>query len=260
MIPVNINPIIFRLGSFQLTYYALNFLLGFVVSLIVLLQAIKNKKIKITKEQAYDLIILLLIGIVVGARLFHIIFWNLIYFKANPIEIFYIWQGGLSLHGGILGAFIVGIIFTRKNKIDFWKLADILVLPAIFMLALGRIANFINVEILGKVTLLPWCVQFVGIEGCRHPIQLYAAAGRFALFFLLLAISRKKNQKPGFIFWLFITLMGIGRFFLDFLRIDTHYLGLNAGQWLSIAMFIIGSFALIKYYKRDLKSLLHKVL
>ena len=255
MLSINIDPILISLGPLQIRYYGLIFALAFIVILIVLLRAVKKGRIELKKEQAYDLIFYLLVGIIIGARLFHVIFWGYDYYSADPIKILYIWQGGVSFHGGLVGALIAAWLFTKKNKVSFFKLADIIVLPAIFMLALGRMANFINQELLGTITDLPWCIQFLRADplNCRHPVQLYAAFGRFSLFFYL--INFTKNYKPGFIFWKFVLLISIGRLGLDFLREDIRYLALSSGQWLSILLIIISTIILWRSYREDLRRL-----
>jgi phosphatidylglycerol:prolipoprotein diacylglycerol transferase len=257
MIILNLNPALFKIGTIQVTYYALVYLIGFLAALFVLLNAIKKKELNMTESQAYDFIICLIVGIIIGARLFHIFFWNFSYFLSDPIKIFKIWEGGFSFHGGLLGAVIASLFYAKKKKINLGKLTDILTLPAVFMLALGRIANFINQEIVGKITDVSWCVLFDTASGCRHPVQLYAAAGRFALFFFLLYVKKSlKKFKPGFLFWLFIFLIGFGRFFLDFLREGTAYLGLQLGQWFSLVMIIISLVVLIKNYREEIKRVI----
>jgi len=244
MFSLDLNPVILNVGSFQISYYLLALVFGFLAALFVLLKSSKEKKIKLSEEEIYDLIALLILGTIIGARLFHVVFWGSNYYLQNPIKIFYIWEGGLSFHGGFLGAFIVILTYSKIKKISFLKIADILVVPAVFFLALGRVANFFNAEILGKISDISWCVVFQGIEGCRHPIQLYAAAGRFALFFTLIFIQKKfKQRKNGLLFWTFILLISVGRFASDFLRDEQSFCGLLPGQWFSIVLVIISIYA-----------------
>ena len=187
MIDVNIDPVLISLGPVAIRYYGLIFVLGFIVALYILKKYVRRSKIEMEEGQVYDLIFYLLLGVIIGARVFHIIFWNFSYYFADPLKILYIWEGGLSFHGGLIGAVVLAYFFAKKRNLSFWRLADIIVLPAIFVLALGRIANFINQEILGKITDVSWCVRFLRAEpeNCRHPVQLYASAGRFLLFFVL---------------------------------------------------------------------------
>ena len=248
MFQLNPNPIVLQFYSLKLTYYLLNLILAFLTILFVLLNASKNKKLALCEKEIYSFVILLILGTVVGARLFYIIFWDLNFYLQNPIKIFYIWQGGLSFHGGLFGATIIAIIYSKIKKLSIMKVVDILVLPSAFFLALGRIANFFNSEILGITTILPWCVVFQNIDNvCRHPIQLYAAAGRLLLFFFLLTIKKKfKNHKPGLIFWTFVLFISTGRFFLDFLRDERSFHGLMVGQWFSIILIVISILAFKK--------------
>jgi len=131
------------------------------------------------------------------------------------------------------------------------RLADIVVIPAIFALFLGRIANFINGELWGTVTDVSWCVEFDGAEGCRHPSQIYGAFKRLMIFFALFALSKRKH-KDGFIWWMFILLMGVGRFILNFWREDARFLAMSAGQWFSLIMVVVSGYILFRYYKKDI--------
>ena len=258
MLNLNINPTLISLGPFQIRYYGMIYVLGFIISLWALFNAKKKNKIALTEDQIYSIIFYAIIGVLIGARIFHIIFGNPLYYMQRPIEVFYIWQGGLSYHGGLVGAAIAVIGYSKKYKINYARLADILVVPAAFALALGRIANFINQEILGTITQVPWCIRFLrSIDpiNCRHPVQLYAAFGRFITFFAIWKMPRPK--KDGFIFWSFVTLIAVGRFFLDFIRDDPRLLNLSAGQWLSAIGILISAYALKKWYKEDLRNIIH---
>jgi len=244
----NIDPTLLHLGPFEIRYYGLVYVIGFLLVWFIL---DKNKKeLKLTKQQVENLIIYLILGVVIGSRLFEVIFWEPAYYLANPLKIFAFWQGGMSFHGGFMGAIFVVYYFCKKHKLSFAKLADILVIPAVFILALGRIANFINSELVGTITNARWCVQFPGYEGCRHPVQLYGAAGRFLLFGYLLALKKLNKWKPGFLFWNFVLFIGIGRFVIDFLRDESRLLGLSMGQYLSIALVLVASYILLKYYRK----------
>jgi len=249
-----IDPIVFRFGSFGVSYYALVYLLGFLAVFYLLKGAVKRGEINLRKEQVYDLMVYLIVGVIAGARVFHIVFWDLEYFSTHLIDVIAIWAGGLSFHGGFVGGILGLLWFARKNNVSLGKLTDIIVLPAVFFLALGRIANFINQEIVGTVTSASWCVKFYWDEGCRHPVQLYAAVGRFALFGLLLWIKNSlKDYKPGFLTWTTILLMGAGRYMTDFFRDGTAYNGLLAGQWLSLIMVVVSGAVLWKKYRSDLR-------
>lgn len=252
MLSLDISPVILKIGFIQVTYYSLVYVLGFLVSLFVLLRASRKKAVEINEEQVYDIIFLSALGLIIGARLFHIVFWDLEYFSNNLGEIPKIWLGGLSFHGGLLGLVLSMYIYTKIKKINLLRLADILVLPAIFFLALGRIANFINQEIVGTATNFKFCYLFQGYSECRHAVQLYASLGRFILFGFLLYTKKKLGEfKEGFLFLLFLVLISIGRFSLDFFREGDKYYGLLTGQWLSIVVFMTAMFVLLRYYRGD---------
>ena len=248
----NINPTLLQLGVFEIRYYSLVYVLGFLLTWYILNK--KKQELKLKKQEVESFIALLILGVVIGSRLLEVLIWEPVYYLANPLKIFAVWEGGMSLHGGIIGIALVTYYFAKKHKLNIAKLADILVLPGLFALALGRIANFINAELVGTITNIKCCVKFPNYEGCRHPVQLYGAAGRFLLLGYLLAIKKLKRFKDGFLFWNFILFMGIGRFIIDFLREDARLLGLSLGQYLSLIMVIIACYVLFKYYRGNQKS------
>lgn len=253
----NINPTLLTLGPFEIRYYGLVYVIGFLVVYLYFKHLIKHKKILLSEDELYDLIFYLMVGVLVGSRLFHAIFWEPSYYLSQPWKIFYIWEGGMAYHGGLAGVMLATYLFWRKKeirkKVSYAKLADYISIPAVLMLAFGRIANFINGELPGKVTNVSWCVYFPGYDGCRHPQQLYSAAKRFLVFAWLVFANRKKH-KDGFIFWNMITLIGLGRFIIDFYRDDPTFLGITAGQYFSIAMLVTGAIVLVKYYWKDIKG------
>ncbi len=150
-----------------------------------------------------------------------------------------IWQGGMSFHGGLIGAVVAGLIFCRKYKVKFYKLADFLMLPLAFFLFIGRIANFINGELVGIKTNVPWCVVFKDYDGCRHPSQLYEALKNLVIFFTLFFLYTKKKLKDGIVFWGFVLMYGVLRFIVTFWRESIRLFGLSMGQYLNILMVIV---------------------
>lgn len=250
----DIDPVLLSIGPFSVRYYGLVYALGFMIAYLFLRHQIKHKKLKMQTEKLDSYIVWLIVSIIVGARLFEILFYNPAYYLANPLEIIMVWHGGLSFHGGLVGAIIASLIFCKKHKIDFYDLADILVIPAALALAFGRIANYTNSEHYGRITdatSTPWCVVFKrGInagEYCRHPSQLYESLKNLLIFGLLSAYNhyKTKNYRKGTIFWLFVLLYGILRFIVNFYRDDILYYGLSTGQWLCVAMIIVSSYFLI---------------
>lgn len=249
MINFNINPVLFTLGPFEVRYYGLVYVFGFLLAYLWLWWNAKKKRISLTTEELETLTLYLMLGVIIGSRLFHVFVWESAYYLTHPLQIFALWKGGMAFHGGLIGSFIAVWLFCKKKDItskgiSFWKVADILVIPAVFALALGRIANFINGELLGTITSLPWCFNFPGYEGCRHPAQLYGALKRFIVMGILIFVDhvyvQKSRLKEGTLFWLFIVLMGIGRFTIDFFREDARWLGLSLGQYLGLGMFAVG--------------------
>lgn len=248
----NINPTLLRLGPFEIRYYGIIYVLGFILAYFFISYLAKERSLKITKNDILDLLFYLIIGAFIGARIFEVLIYNLKYYLANPFEMIAIWHGGLSFHGGLVGAVIAGYLFCKKKKIEFYDLADICVIPLAFGLFLGRIANFINGELVGRITNLPWCVKFRNYNGCRHPSQLYESLKNLIIFSVLWFIKDKKLKK-GIMFWSFILMYSALRFFIEFFRAPDEQigfiLGLTMGQWLNIAMFVVGLCFFIKIRK-----------
>ena len=256
----NINPVLFEIGPLQIRYYGLFYALGFVIAYLTLPYLARIKGLKITKDDVADFLIYMIIGVVLGARLIYVIFYNLPYYIQNPSEIIVLWHGGLSFHGGLFGAFIAGYLFCKKKKIDFYDMADIAVVPVALALALGRIGNFINAELYGRITGVPWCVDYSTNKfvenlpgGCRHPSQIYESIKNLVIFAALWFIKDKKLPK-GFMFWSFVTLYGLLRTIMEFFREPDGQIGfifnyLTMGQLLSIPLFLAGCYMLFKINK-----------
>lgn len=251
----NLNPTLLSFGPLEIRWYGLVYVLGFFLALWWMLRLQKKNRLELTKDQIWDLSFWLLLGVLIGSRLFEI-FWEPRYYLTNPLNLFKIWQGGMSFHGGFVGVILACWFYCKKNKIDFWKMVDILSIPIMFALALGRIANFINGELVGRVWNGKWCVVFPDYDSqCRHPSILYAAAYRFLIFGELLWLSFWKEFKPGFIFWNFVFLEGLGRFIVDFYREDILYIGLSIGQWFSLVMILIAFYFFVRYYPEEWKKI-----
>lgn len=250
----NLNPTILELGPFQIRWYGLVYVLGFLLAIWWLSKARKKGKIGLAQEQVWDLVFYLMIGVIIGARLF-MLFWNPEIYLLHPLNLLKIWEGGMSFHGGLVGIVVAAWLYCRKKQLNFWKIADIVAVPAMFALALGRIANFINGELVGRIWNGRWCVVFpdYGPE-CRHPNMIYSALQRLMVFGWLLWLSVWKEFKPGFIFWNLVFWEGIGRFIMDFFREDTLYFTLSLGQWFSIIMIIIAVWMFWKEYREDWKK------
>lgn len=253
----NLNPTLLSIGSLEIRWYGLAYVFGALFSLWWLLYWQKNGFLKITKDEVWDFIFYCLLGTLIGARSFMLVWEPRVYLN-NPIEIFYFWQGGMSFHGGFFGIIIAGLIFCKVKKIPFLQMADLMSFPTMIALALGRVANFFNGELVGTVFGGPWCVLFPGESECRHPSTIYAAIKRFAVagwLYILIIKQMTLNFKTGFIFWNFMFFEGLGRFLVDFYREDVLYFGLSTGQWMSSVMIIIAGIILIKSYKNEFKKL-----
>ncbi len=247
----SLDPVIVSLWGLQIRWYGIVYALGFLFTLWFILKS--REELKISKDDAYDLVFYIMIGTVLGARIFHVLFWEPSYYFANPLEILYIWKGGLAFHGGLVGAVFGGLIYCRKKSISFFKVADILTIPGLVGLGFGRIANFINGELVGTVTNVSWCVNF-GDGLCRHPYVLYSAAKRFIFVGVIYWVSKRNMYKEGFLFWLMLLFLGIGRFFLDYLREDVLYFGLSMGQWMSIGLALFAGVILFYRYRANLRN------
>ncbi len=252
----NINPYILSIGNIHFRYYGLVYAIGFIIVYLVLLNSAKKEKIKNLTEPIVDkFIIYIIFSIIIGGRLGEVIFYNLPYYLANPLRILMIWQGGMSFHGALIAIVIVSYLFCKKYKIDFLELADVISIPAAFVLFLGRIANFINAELIGKISNAWYCIDYsnYGIQGCRHPSQLYEAAKNLVIGLFLMFeynfLNKKKtshNKNKGAVFFSFISLYGLLRFFINFYRDDPIiFLGLITGQIFSFAMLLIGLILLL---------------
>lgn len=257
----NINPVLLQLGSLQIRYYGLFYALGFVIAYFLIYYLAKRKALAITKDDVADLIVYLLAGVVAGSRIIYILFYNLLYYIKNPFEIIAVWHGGLSFHGGMAGAIIATYLFCRKKKINFYDIADIAVIPIALALAIGRIGNFINAELYGRITSVPWCVDYSKNQyvsnlpsGCRHPSQIYESLKNFFIFAVLWFVKDKKLPK-GFMFWTFVTLYGLLRTMMEFFRQPDEQVGFifnyfTMGQLLSFPLFLIGLYMLFRLKKK----------
>ena len=178
----NLDPTLLNLGTLEIRWYGLVYVIGFFLAVWWLMYLSKKKKLELNSEEIWDFAFYLMLGVLIGSRLF-MVFWQPQTYLLRPWNLLKIWQGGMSFHGGFVGVVIAGYWYCKKKKLNFWKLADILSIPTIFALALGRLANFINGELVGRVWDGKWCVVFPDYgDSCRHPSTLYAASKRFLVF------------------------------------------------------------------------------
>lgn len=252
----NLNPVLLHLGPLEIRWYGLVYVLGFFLAVFWMQYLSKKGKLNLNKEDIWDFVFYLMLGVIIGARLF-MIFWQPQIYLFKPWNLVKVWEGGMSFHGGFVGIVIAAWLFCKKKKLDLWKLADVLSVPAMFALALGRIANFVNGELVGRVWNGRWCVVFPDYgTACRHPSTLYAAGKRFLIFGWLVFLTLWKEFTPGFIFWNFVFFEGLGRFLVDFFREDPLFYGLSLGQWFSLAMIVVAVWVFWKKYKKDWKKVL----
>ena len=242
----NFDPIAFQIMSFEIRWYSLAYILGIVVGWI-LCKKIFIKKSDIS-EKFDDYITYLIIGVILGGRIGYIIFYNFSYYLDNIFDIFKIWQGGMSFHGGLLGVIASSYIFAKKNNQNPFLYLDQVSLVAPIGIFFGRLANFINSELYGKTTDVPWSVIFIKVDNLsRHPSQLYEAILEGIILFLILNYFMNKDylKKPGLISGLFLIYYSLFRFFIEFLRVPDQQIGylflnLTMGQIISLVFASIG--------------------
>jgi len=266
MIIHNFDPVLIDLGIFQIRWYSLSYILGILIGWMYANKIIKstsNNKYnfnQVTTKHFDDLIIYLIIGIIIGGRLGYVILYNFDYYTQNLLEIFKLWEGGMSFHGGLIGLIISTVLFSRKKDINFFKFLDIISCVAPIGIFLGRIANFINGELYGKVTILPWGVIFPNAGNApRHPSQIYEAMLEGVILFLIinyLAIKNKFLYRPGYTSAIFLILYSIFRIFSEIFREPDIHIGLlfnyfSLGTLLSLVTIIFGLFIILFIKKNE---------
>jgi len=242
----NFDPIAFQIFSLEIRWYSLAYIFG------ISLGWLYCKK-KLIKDHGIlsifdDYITYLIVGIILGGRIGYALFYNSAYYLQNPIEILMVWNGGMSFHGGLIGVIIASKLFSNKHKTNQFIYLDLVALSAPIGIFFGRIANFINSELYGRATDVPWSIQFLLIDNIkRHPSQLYEAFLEGIVLFFILSYFFKKDylKKPGLISGLFLAYYSLFRFFAEYFRspdiqIGYLFLNLTLGQLISIVFFIIG--------------------
>ena len=240
----NFDPVAIEILSLEIHWYSLAYIVGIVLGWFLAKKYFVNKNI-FTKFDDY--LTYIIIGLILGGRFGYVFFYNFDFYLNNPIDIIKIWQGGMSFHGGVLGIIMASIIFAKKNNDDVFEYLDVVALVSPIGIFLGRIANFINSELYGSVTNVPWAVKFIQVDNLsRHPSQLYEALLEgFVLFLLLIFFKNKLLNKPGLISGLFLIFYSIFRFFAEFYRVPDEQLGyivlsLSMGQVMSLIFIISG--------------------
>ncbi len=241
----NFDPVALEIFSLEIRWYSLAYISGIILGWILAKKLfIQNIEIK---NKFDDYLTYLILGIILGGRLGYILIYNLSFYINNPLDIFKIWQGGMSFHGGLIGVIFVSIIFAKKNNQNSFLYMDIVALVAPIGIFFGRIANFINSELYGTITNVPWAVTFIQVDNLpRHPSQLYEALLEGLFLFLLLIYFRNKfSNKPGVVSGLFLILYSIFRFFVEFYRVPDEQLGyiflnFTIGQVVSLVFILSG--------------------
>ena len=254
----NFDPVAFQIMSFEIRWYSLAYIAGIIIGWLLC------KKILIQKsdinEKFDDYVTYLVIGMIIGGRLGYIIFYNFSYYINNFFDIFKVWEGGMSFHGGLIGIIVASILFSKKHNQDSFLYMDLVSLVAPIGIFFGRLANFINSELYGTPTDIPWAVTFIQVDNLsRHPSQLYEAILEGVILFIILMYFKNKDylKKPGLISGLFLIFYSLFRFFIEFVRVPDEQLGylifeLSMGQIISLIFFVIG--IILFYFKNENKQ------
>ena len=252
----NLDPVAISLFNIDIRWYSLAYIFGLIFAIQYgKFLIIKNNFFEFEKDILDDYLPYAILGIILGGRIGYILFYDLAFYIKNPIEIFYIWQGGMSFHGGLVGIILISLYFVKKKQIDFYVFSDLLALISPIGLFLGRIANFINSELIGLPSNLPWSVIFVKIDQIpRHPSQLYEALLEGIMLFVILNLIFKFKKIKGYVSAYFLILYSFFRIISEQFRLPDEHLGyvlgnLSMGSVLSIIILLIGIFIL-----RDVKN------
>lgn len=258
-----IDPIIFSMGPLHVRWYGLMYVIGFIASYTLVRKQINDFSFEPLSRHFENLNMVLILSVIIGGRLGYVVFYNLPYYLNHPLEIAATWNGGMSFHGACIALFLGGWLFCKKQKIEFWKTADIYVATVPIGLGLGRVGNFINGELYGRVTDSPLGMVFPGAGAQpRHPSQLYEAILEGLILFIILWSLRNRpwKQHPfwphGSICALFFILYGIFRIIVEnFRQPDLHigfiYQSLTMGQLLSCAMITAGCIMWLLRYRKS---------
>jgi phosphatidylglycerol---prolipoprotein diacylglyceryl transferase len=260
------DPVAFSMGWFVIRWYALAYIGGIVLGWIYARSLVKKERLwggpaPITLVQLDDFILWVTLGIIVGGRTGYVLFYNPAFFIQHPAEIFQLWNGGMSFHGGFLGCVAAVMLFARKNDISILSLGDITTAVGPIGLFLGRLANFINSELWGRTadSSVPWAMVFPnGGPLPRHPSQLYEAGLEGILLFAILAVMVRMGalKRPGLILGSFIAIYGLARITAEFFREPDPQLGflwggLTMGMLLSVPMIIVGAILITLAWRRE---------
>ena len=255
-----IDPVLLEIGPFAIRWYALSYIAGILLAWRYMIWLARQSPVEITKEHVDDFVVWATLGIVLGGRLGYVIFYKPGYYLQNPLEALAVWQGGMSFHGGLLGVIFAVWLFCRRRGYSWIAVGDIVACTAPVGLFLGRIANFINGELYGRVTDLPLGMVFPGGGPFpRHPSQIYEALLEgLVLFFVLLWLVRRPSsfENPGLLSGVFLAGYAIARATAEVFRQPDAFIGFLAvgttmGQWLSLPLFIVGVWLIVRSCRHD---------
>ena len=264
---LGLSPVALDLGFFQLRWYSLAYLAGIFIGYWYLLKLLKEPGAPMARRHADDLVFYAALGIILGGRLGYVLFYNLPFYLAHPLDILKLWDGGMSFHGGVIGTSLGIIYLARKERLPWLRIHDYVACCVPFGLFFGRLANFVNQELWGAQTTVPWAVRFeeATVYGKvlgppRHPSQLYEAGLEGLVLFAILWFMfwrTKARYEPGKLVGAFILFYGIFRFGIEFIREPDSQLagfaqatGLHMGQWLTVPMILGGIYLMVTAKKR----------
>lgn len=263
----NIDPDIFRIGPIAVRWYSLAYVLGLLGGWWWMAKYTKLEGTPYTRLQLDEFAFLALLGVILGGRLGYVLFYKPLDYLADPISIFKIWEGGMSFHGGLLGVMLAIWYFTKTRKISIFRFSDYVACTVPIGLFFGRVANFINGELWGAPSDLPWAMKFPsGGDVGRHPSQLYEAALEgLVLFVFLNVLMRRTGARhfPGMIVGTFFLGYGAFRYFIEFVRVPDEHLGrlwdvISMGQLLSLPMIAFGIYLILRAVKKGPEYLTKK--
>jgi phosphatidylglycerol:prolipoprotein diacylglycerol transferase len=267
---LGLDPIALDLGFFQLRWYSLAYLAGIFIGYWYLLKLLNQPGAPMARRHADDLVFYAALGIILGGRLGYVLFYNLPYYLDHPVDILKLWDGGMSFHGGVIGTSLGIFYLARKDGLNWLRVHDYVACCVPFGLFFGRLANFINQELWGAETNVPWAIRFVestaygpALGPARHPSQLYEAGLEGLVLFVILWLMFWRTQsryEPGKLVGAFIFFYGVFRFGVEFIREPDSQLvefakatGLHMGQWLTVPMILGGLYLMVTAKKRRVR-------
>jgi phosphatidylglycerol:prolipoprotein diacylglycerol transferase len=248
----DLDPIAFSIGPLAVRWYGLAYVAGFLAAWWVLKVLDERWEIGLGPEKRMVAVLAAVVGVVAGGRLGYVLFYGAGEYFAQPLKIFALWDGGMSFHGGLVGILLAGVWFSRRYKVPFLTLCDVGAVGAPIGLFLGRLANFVNGELWGRTTTVPWAIVFPGAgPDPRHPSQLYEAGLEGLVLFAVMLLLAKTRRAPGFLVGWMLTLYGAFRIFVEFFRepdVQIGFLpgGVTMGQLLSVPMIVVGVFLIVR--------------